>query len=68
MKDKISGKPRGFAFIIFDNTNSVDLVLKFKFNHYIKGKLVDVKRAIPKDELQLTQEGNSYRPAFFNNG
>ena len=48
MFDRNTGKPRGFGFITFSNEQSVDLVLRRKNDHQLKGKWVDCKRATPK--------------------
>ncbi|XP_022155643.1 heterogeneous nuclear ribonucleoprotein 1-like [Momordica charantia] len=48
MYDQNTQRPRGFGFITFDNEDSVDRVL-YKSFHELNGKLVEVKRALPKD-------------------
>ncbi|KAK9265852.1 hypothetical protein L1049_027085 [Liquidambar formosana] len=48
MYDQITQRPRGFGFISFDNEDAVDRVLHKTF-HELNGKLVEVKRALPKD-------------------
>lgn len=45
MKDRNTGDPRGFAFVVFSSTDTVDLVMKDVGRHEINHKLVDVKRA-----------------------
>lgn len=50
MRDGATGKSRGFAFLTFTTGDSVDAVLKEK--HILDGKLIDPKRAIPKDEQE----------------
>ncbi|GMG19686.1 unnamed protein product [[Candida] boidinii] len=52
MKDNKTGRSRGFGFLQFALSSSVDEVLKQK--HIIDGKLIDPKRAIPKDEQDKT--------------
>jgi len=44
MRDRQTGDPRGFAFIVFKSDDTVDLILKNK-PHEINHKVVDVKRA-----------------------
>ncbi|MQM15713.1 hypothetical protein Taro_048663 [Colocasia esculenta] len=50
MYDQNTQRPRGFGFISFDSEDAVDLVLHKTF-HDLNGKLVEVKRAMPKDAL-----------------
>lgn len=50
MRDNNTGKSRGFAFLTFASGDSVDAVMKEK--HILDGKLIDPKRAIPKDEQE----------------
>eukprot|EP00980_Cylindrotheca_fusiformis_P003131 scaffold721_cov131-Cylindrotheca_fusiformis.AAC.21 len=44
MKDRVTGDPRGFAFVVFEDANTVDLVMN-EGKHEINHKVVDVKRA-----------------------
>jgi hypothetical protein len=44
MKDRVTGDPRGFAFVVFQDGATVDLVMA-EPNHEINHKIVDVKRA-----------------------
>eukprot|EP01120_Amphizonella_sp_Union-15-10_P003840 TRINITY_DN1427_c0_g1_i2.p1 TRINITY_DN1427_c0_g1~~TRINITY_DN1427_c0_g1_i2.p1 ORF type:complete len:229 (-),score=43.16 TRINITY_DN1427_c0_g1_i2:27-713(-) len=46
MKDRRSGRPRGFGFVTFQTESSVEKVLKI--DHEINGKFVEVKQAQPK--------------------
>ncbi|CAM9150697.1 unnamed protein product [Discosporangium mesarthrocarpum] len=48
MKDKYTGHPRGFGFIKFEDASVLDPILAKE--HKIDGKIVDVKRAVPKSE------------------
>ncbi|XAR48939.1 hypothetical protein NMG60_11031932 [Bertholletia excelsa] len=48
MYDQNTQRPRGFGFISFDSEDAVDRVLHKSF-HDLAGKLVEVKRAMPKD-------------------
>ncbi|RWR81187.1 heterogeneous nuclear ribonucleoprotein 1-like protein [Cinnamomum micranthum f. kanehirae] len=48
MYDQSTQRPRGFGFISFDTEDAVDRVLHKSF-HDLNGKLVEVKRALPKD-------------------
>lgn len=44
MRDRATGDPRGFAFVIFKDSSTVDLVMA-EAAHEINHKIVDVKRA-----------------------
>ncbi|XP_050363723.1 heterogeneous nuclear ribonucleoprotein 1-like [Argentina anserina] len=48
MYDQNTQRPRGFGFITFDTEDAVDRVVQQNF-HEVNGKLVEVKRALPKD-------------------
>ncbi|ESQ42897.1 hypothetical protein EUTSA_v10013607mg [Eutrema salsugineum] len=48
MYDHNTQRPRGFGFITFDSDDAVDSVLHKTF-HELNGKLVEVKRAVPKE-------------------
>nr|GMC55148.1 RNA-binding protein 1-like [Ipomoea batatas] len=48
MHDNMTHKPRGFGFITFSSEDAVEQVTQKNF-HELCGKLVEVKRALPKD-------------------
>ncbi|XP_051125255.1 heterogeneous nuclear ribonucleoprotein 1-like [Andrographis paniculata] len=48
MYDHNTQRPRGFGFITYDSEDAVDRVLHKTF-HELKGKMVEVKRAVPKE-------------------
>lgn len=48
MKDKQTGAPKGFGFITYDSSECVEKVFKAR-PHTLDSKVVDVKRAIPRD-------------------
>lgn len=47
MMDKVTGKPRGFGFVVFESIDMVERVLAENGKHRLDGKWVDVKRATP---------------------
>lgn len=49
MQDNMTNRPRGFGFITFDSEETVQEVTRKSF-HELGGKLVEVKRAVPKEE------------------
>lgn len=57
MHDNVTHRPRGFGFITFDSEDAVEEVMQ-KIFHELSGKLVEVKRAIPKDGNNSS--GNGY--------
>ncbi|GFP91222.1 heterogeneous nuclear ribonucleoprotein 1 [Phtheirospermum japonicum] len=48
MYDHNTQRPRGFGFITYDSEDAVDMVLHKTF-HELNGKMVEVKRAVPKE-------------------
>ncbi|KAI9084643.1 hypothetical protein K1719_033425 [Acacia pycnantha] len=50
MKDRHTGRPRGFGFITYADPSVVDHVIQE--NHVINGKQVEIKRTIPKGASQ----------------
>lgn len=53
MHDNITNRPRGFGFVTFDSEETVEDVMKNNF-HELNGRLVEVKRAVPKEEISNT--------------
>ncbi|KAG9138761.1 hypothetical protein Leryth_025347 [Lithospermum erythrorhizon] len=49
MYDHNTQRPRGFGFITYDTEDAVDMVLLKTF-HELNGKMVEVKRAVPKEQ------------------
>ncbi|XP_059517937.1 heterogeneous nuclear ribonucleoprotein A0-like [Myotis daubentonii] len=48
--DRRSGEPRGFGFVYFRNHDAADKAAVVKF-HPIQGHRVEVKKAVPKEEI-----------------
>ncbi|GAB4839272.1 hypothetical protein Ancab_028799 [Ancistrocladus abbreviatus] len=55
MHDNTTNRPRGFGFITFDSEEVVENIMQNNF-HEVGGKLVEVKRAVPKE---VSRNGNS---------
>ncbi|GLT42116.1 hypothetical protein SLA2020_161360 [Shorea laevis] len=57
MRDKITGRPRGFGFVVFADPEVLDTVLQDK--HTIDGRTVEAKRALSREEQQTSaRSGN----------
>jgi RNA recognition motif-containing protein len=50
MKDRETQRSKGFGFVQFDNTDSVEAVMRDYANHNLDGKWVECKKAIPQDK------------------
>ncbi|XP_057864377.2 heterogeneous nuclear ribonucleoprotein 1 [Cryptomeria japonica] len=61
MKDRMTGRARGFGFVVFADPSILDRVLQDK--HTIDGRTVEAKKAVPREEQQNAR-ANSYN----NNG
>ncbi|KAL5558706.1 hypothetical protein UlMin_034917 [Ulmus minor] len=56
MHDNETNRPRGFGFITFDSEDTVENVIQNSF-HELKGKKVEVKRAVPKEYNNTNDNG-----------
>lgn len=52
MRDGPSGRSRGFGFLTFKDPKTVNIVMVKE--HHLDGKIIDPKRAIPRDEQEKT--------------
>lgn len=50
VKDKMTQKPRGFCFLEFDDYDPVDKCV-LKKRHDLNGKMVEVKKAVAKEQM-----------------
>jgi RNA recognition motif-containing protein len=57
MMDRESGRSRGFGFVTFQSEDTVDRLLQEE--HEIRGRKIDCKKAIPREE---TAEVPNFRP------
>ncbi|KAF8406176.1 hypothetical protein HHK36_008256 [Tetracentron sinense] len=65
MYDSATHRPRGFGFITFDSEEAVENVMQKSF-HELNNKLVEVKRAVPKDRNN-NGSNNHYNSGSNNN-
>ncbi|BBG92548.1 RNA-binding family protein with RRM/RBD/RNP motifs, partial [Prunus dulcis] len=60
MRDKVTGRPRGFGFVVFVDPAVLDRVLQDK--HTIDGRTVEAKRALSREEQQTTGRVGNANP------
>ncbi|KAH7301622.1 hypothetical protein KP509_23G034800 [Ceratopteris richardii] len=63
MKDRATGRARGFGFVIFADPSVVDKVVLNK--HNIDGRMVEAKKAVPREEQQSVNRNNSGNSGAF---
>ncbi|KAG9193309.1 hypothetical protein G6011_03344 [Alternaria panax] len=54
MRDAATGRSRGFGFLTFKDPKCVNIVMVKE--HYLDGKIIDPKRAIPREEQERTSK------------
>ncbi|GER54934.1 RNA-binding (RRM/RBD/RNP motifs) family protein [Striga asiatica] len=57
MRDRTTGRARGFGFIVFADPTVAERVIKEK--HVIDGRTVEAKKAVPRDDHNLTNRNSS---------
>ncbi|MFQ6628326.1 hypothetical protein Gotur_008303 [Gossypium turneri] len=58
MRDKVTGRPRGFGFVVFSDPSVIDTVLQEK--HTIDGRTVEAKRALSREEQQTSARSGNF--------
>ncbi|CAH0004793.1 unnamed protein product [Clonostachys byssicola] len=54
MRDSSTGRSRGFGFLTFKDPKTVNIVMVKE--HFLDNKIIDPKRAIPRDEQEKTSK------------
>ncbi|CAN8267098.1 unnamed protein product [Cochlearia groenlandica] len=57
MKDRATGRARGFGFVVFAEPNVAERVVLLK--HIVDGKIVEAKKAVPRDDHLGLNRSNS---------
>ena len=68
MTDKITGKSRGFGFIIFSKKETIDKIMSYSYCHFLYGKWVECKRARPKiQNMKMLDDKESFPKLNYQN-
>uniref|UniRef100_A0A1J3DQN5 Heterogeneous nuclear ribonucleoprotein 1 n=1 Tax=Noccaea caerulescens TaxID=107243 RepID=A0A1J3DQN5_NOCCA len=57
LKDRTTGRARGFGFVVFADPAVAEIVITEK--HNIDGRLVEAKKAVPRDDQNIVNRSNS---------
>ncbi|KAI8016955.1 Heterogeneous nuclear ribonucleoprotein 1 [Camellia lanceoleosa] len=57
MRDRATGRARGFGFIVFTDLAAAERVVMEK--HMIDGRTVEAKKAVPRDDQHIINRNNS---------
>lgn len=57
MKDRTTGRARGFGFVVFADPAVAERVIKDK--HSIDGRMVEAKKAVPRDDQNILSRNSS---------
>ncbi|XP_010936617.1 heterogeneous nuclear ribonucleoprotein 1 [Elaeis guineensis] len=57
MKDRNTGRARGFGFVVFADPTVAERVVKEK--HMIDGRMVEAKKAVPRDDQHILKRNSS---------
>ncbi len=63
MKDRVTGKPKGFGFITYSHSSMVDEMMKHR-PHLIDGRQVEPKRATPREEAGRPESQATVKKLF----
>ncbi|KDO54113.1 hypothetical protein CISIN_1g035855mg [Citrus sinensis] len=66
MREKTTGRPRGFGFVVFADPSILDRVLQDK--HSLDGRTVEAKRAMSREEQQFSARSGNTNSGRSNGG